>query len=147
MENKFEYVSSSKKDFNLPSRGTTKSAGYDFYSPIDFELQPNETITINLGVKCSIKEDEFLMLVPRSSVGFNYNIKLWNTVGIIDADYYNNPSNEGEIGLKIQNNGSRVYRVCKNDRILQGIFVKFDITVDDEPRNTKRDGGFGSTGI
>lgn len=143
--NKFEYVSTSKKDFDLPTRSTKKSAGYDFHSPVEFTLKPMETIKITLDVKCKIKEGEFLMVVPRSSVGFHYNIRLWNTTGIIDADYYNNPANEGVINLKITNYGDKDYVVKKNDRIVQGIFVKYDTTIDDDAES-ERVGGLGSTG-
>lgn len=143
--NKFEYVSSSSKDFDLPTRGTKSSAGYDFHSPVSFVLKPMETIRISLEVKCRIKEGEFLMIVPRSSVGFKYNIRLWNTTGIIDSDYYNNPTNEGVINLKISNYGNEDYVVQKNDRIVQGIFVKYDVTSDDDV-SEERVGGLGSTG-
>jgi dUTP pyrophosphatase len=85
------------------------------------------------------------MVVPRSSVGFHYNIRLWNTTGIIDADYYNNPANEGVINLKITNYGDKDYVVKKNDRIVQGIFVKYDTTIDDDA-DSERVGGLGSTG-
>ena len=144
--NKFEYVSTSKKDFDLPTRSTAKSAGYDFHSPEAFTLQPGEMIQMSLQVKCCINPGEFLMIVPRSSVGFNYNVRLWNTTGIIDEDYYNNETNEGVINLKITNYGDKPYVVNKNDRIVQGIFVKYNVTCDDNV-TTKRVGGLGSTGI
>lgn len=142
--NKFEYVSSSPKDFSLPKRSTAKSAGYDFYSPLDFIIEPGEIVEIKTGVKAQVSEGEFLFLVPRSSLGWKYNIRLVNTVGIIDADYYNNPSNEGEIGIKFHNQGDRTLVVHKNDRLIQGIFVKFDTTNDDQAEG-ERVGGFGST--
>ena len=40
---------------------------------------------------------EFLGIYIRSSLGFKYNIRMCNQVGIIDADYYNNKDNEGHI--------------------------------------------------
>lgn len=143
--NRFEYVSRSQKDFDLPRRQTAKSAGYDFYSPEEFELLPGEIKEIKLQVKAQVKEGEFLLLVPRSSLGWKYNVRLVNTVGIIDQDYYNNPDNEGEIGLKLKNDGNKALFVPKNDRLIQGIFVKFDVTEDDAAQGN-RVGGFGSTG-
>ena len=145
--NKFEYVKKSKKDFNLPKRGTKHSAGYDFYSPKSFVLNPNETIFISLEVKCKINSDEFLMILPRSSMGFKgtNHITMTNTVGIIDSDYYNNHDNEGCIGLKLHNNGPEPFIVNKNDRLVQGIFLKYDLTSDDSS-DTIRVGGYGSTG-
>ena len=143
--NRFEYVSTAKKDFDLPTRSTAKSAGYDFHSPEEFELRPGDIITIKMGVKAQINEGEFLLLVPRSSLGWKYNVHLVNTVGIIDSDYYNNPDNEGEIGLKMVNQGDKTLVVKKNDRLIQGIFLKFD-TTDDDKADGLRLGGFGSTG-
>ena len=94
--NKFEYISSSKRDFDLPTRGTKFSSGYDFHSPIDCIIMPNETKLFSLEVKVQIKEGEFLLIVPRSSLGFkgNNHITLTNTCGVIDSDYYNNETNE-----------------------------------------------------
>ena len=147
MINKFEYVSKSKRDFDLPTRGTKRSAGYDFHSPISFTLQANETIKFSLEVKVQVKEDEVLLIVPRSSLGFknNNHITLTNTVGVIDADYYNNEDNEGEIFVRLHNFGDTPLTINKNDRLVQGIFVKYDI-VEDDKTTTERTGGFGSTG-
>ena len=145
-ENKFYYVSSSKGDFDLPARATQYSAGYDFHSPIDCVIKPGETLFFSLEVKCSIKENECLMIFPRSSLGFkgSNHIMLTNTVGIIDSDYFNNESNEGVIGLKLHNFGTENFVIKKNDKVVQGIFVKFDTTINDEVKD-KRIGGFGST--
>ena len=142
--NKFEYISTSSKDFDLPTRSTAKSAGYDFHSPIDFILHPGEIKEIKMQVKAQIKEGEVLLLFPRSSLGWRYNVHLVNTIGVIDSDYYNNPSNEGEIGLKLFHQGGKPLVVNKNDRLIQGIFVPFDITEDDDAKG-QRMGGFGST--
>ena len=143
--NKFEYVSHSTRDFNLPRRQTAKSAGYDFYAPYDFVLNPGEIIAIQMQVKVQIKDGEVLWLVPRSSLGWKYNVRLVNTVGIIEPDYYNNPDNEGELGLKLENCGTKPLVVKKNDRLIQGIFLHFDITDDDDAEGDRL-GGFGSTG-
>ena len=148
--NKFEYVSWSKRDFDLPTRATQKSAGYDFHSPKDVVIEPGATEFIDLEVKCCVKPGEFLMIVPRSSLGFKglNHVALTNTTGIIDADYYNNPDNEGVIGLKLKNFGSQPFIINKNDRVVQGIFVKYDTTIDDDTVEKKqRVGGWGSTGI
>ena len=146
--NKFEYVSWSKRDFDLPTRSTSRSAGYDFHSPIDCVMLPGETIRFSLEVKVQIKDWQFLMIVPRSSLGFknNNHIALTNTIGIIDQDYYNNSDNEGVIDLKLRNFGTEPFVIHKNDKVVQGIFCNFDITCDDNSTNI-RQGGFGSTGV
>ena len=143
--NKFEYVSTSSRDFALPARSTALSAGYDIHCPESFELRPGETKEVKLQIKVQIKEGEMLLLVPRSSLGWKYNVHLVNTVGVIEPDYYNNPKNEGELGLKLYNEGTETLKVYKNDRLIQGIFLKFDITDDDDATGARL-GGFGSTG-
>ena len=133
-------------NYKLPVRKTKFSAGYDFESLIDFNLEPGKIVAIPLGIKVTMNEDEMLMLVVRGSFGFKYNIRMCNQVGIIESDYYNNPTNEGHMYIKIQNQGNEKFNIKCGDRICQGIFVKF-LTVDDEEKiENVRTGGFGSTG-
>lgn len=132
-------------NFSLPKRSTKNSAGYDFFSIYDLVLKPKETMKIPTGVKVNMNNDEVLMLFVRSSMGFKYNIRMCNQVGILDSDYYNNASNEGHIWIKIQNEGDKEYIVKKGEAICQGVFTKF-LTVDNEEEiNNERKGGFGST--
>ena len=132
-------------DLSLPTRSTKHSAGYDFKSPIEFTLNPGESKKVPTGIKASMNEDEFLAIFVRSSMGFKYNIRLCNQVGIVDSDYYNNPDNEGHIFIKIQNEGTEALTINKGDRFAQGIFMNFLIT-DDDISFGDRTGGFGSTG-
>ena len=133
------------EEIKLPKRATISSAGYDFYLPTDLELKPGETIKIPTGIRCYMEEDIVLSLYPRSSLGFKFKMQLNNTVGIIDADYYN-AKNEGHIQIKItnDNNENKVISLKKGDGFAQGIFTEFLITYDDETTGT-RTGGFGST--
>ncbi|MBR2997958.1 MAG: deoxyuridine 5'-triphosphate nucleotidohydrolase [Bacilli bacterium] len=132
-------------DIAIPTRSTKHSAGYDFKSPIDFVLNPGESKKVPTGIKASMNEDEFLAIFVRSSMGFKYNIRLCNQVGIVDSDYYNNQDNEGHIFIKIQNEGTEALTINKGDRFAQGIFMNFLIT-DDDMSFGDRTGGFGSTG-
>ena len=129
----------------LPRRGTAHSAGYDFYAPYEVVLRPNETAVIKTGVKCALEDGDVLMLYPRSSMGFKYGLQLVNTVGIIDADYYNNPSNEGHIMIGIKNTGIRTVVIDRGERFAQGVIVGYKITDDDNPMSEVRKGGIGST--
>ena len=131
-------------DIKLPVRSTAHSAGYDFISPFNFELQPGETIKVPSGIKVAMNEDEFLALLVRSSMGFKYNIRLCNQVGIVDSDYYNNPDNEGHMFIALKNEGEKVFTVNKGDKYAQGIFQKYLLTDDDEATGSRL-GGFGST--
>ena len=127
----------------LPRRATKGSAGYDFFANKEFTLKPNETIKIPTGVRVSIDEGWVLKLYPRSSLGFKYRLRLDNTVGIIDSDYYF-AENEGHIFVKLTNCGDKDMTVEKGKAFAQGIFVEYGITKDDECENF-RTGGFGST--
>lgn len=129
----------------LPERATKRAAGYDFFSPIAFCLKPNEIIKIPTGIKVCMDDSDFLMLVIRSSLGFKYNIRLCNQIGIVDADYFNNKQNEGHILLKLQNEGSVPWTVNKGDRLIQGIFVKYLKSNNDTNNDILRTGGIGST--
>lgn len=131
-------------DIEIPTRSTKHSAGYDFKSPISFTLNPGDSKKVPTGIKASMNEDEFLAIFVRSSMGFKYNIRLCNQVGIVDSDYYNNPDNEGHIFIKIQNEGKDAITINKGDRFAQGIFMNFLIT-DDDVAFGDRTGGFGST--
>ncbi len=147
-KNDFEFnydVNQVYNDIKMPKRATIGSAGYDFFSPIDFILKPGETIKIPTGIRVFIEDGYVLSLYPRSGLGFKYRIQLNNTVGIIDSDYYN-AKNEGHIMIKLTNdsNEGKVLEVKKGDGIAQGIFSEYFITYDDET-NGIREGGFGST--
>ena len=131
--------------YNLPKRSTKGSAGYDFESIMDFTLKPGEIKKIPLGIKASMNSDEVLFLIVRSSMGFKYNVRMCNQVGVIDSDYYENLDNEGHIFIKLENHGDKDYVVKKGDKIIQGIFIKY-LTVDEEEKiNNARTSGIGST--
>lgn len=144
--NKFEYTKTSKQDIPLPRRATSGSAGYDFFLPEDIDIRPCKTVKVATGIKCQITEGWLLQIYPRSSIGFKYNIRLANTVGIIDSDYYNNPDNEGEIFIKLYNPGFDRIKMSKGDAFAQGIFTQYGLTVDDEA-TAERTGGIGSTNV
>ena len=128
----------------LPKRGTKCSAGYDFYSPISFTLMPGERKVIPTGIRVCMKENEFLAIYVRSSLGFKYNMRMCNQVGIIDADYYGNSENEGHIFVCLKNEGEKKVYINKGDRFVQGIFTPYLIT-DDDTTDGIREGGIGST--
>ena len=133
-----------KGEIKLPTRGSQHSAGYDFYSPIDITIQPNESVMIWTDVKASMYWDNVLFLFVRSSMG-KHPIVIANGTGIIDADYYSNEGNDGNIGFRLLNLGSTPYEIKIGDRIGQGVFVKYGTVKDDDTAGL-RTGGFGSTG-
>ena len=130
---------------SLPRRATVGSAGYDFFAPFSFSLAPAETIKIPTGIRVRIDEGWVLQLYPRSSLGFRYRLQMNNTVGIIDSDYFYS-DNEGHIFVKLTNdtNEGRRVEVAQGTGLVQGIFLEYGITVDDNTDGI-RNGGLGST--
>ncbi len=146
----FEVVDLSKKksgiEIKLPVRADDGSAGYDFYSPVSVEVLPGEKSTIWTDVKAYMGRDEVLKIYPRSSMGIKFGISLANSTGIIDSSYYNNPDNDGNIGICIKNNSTEIYSVSKGDRIGQGIFQKYLVADQDITLSEKRLSGVGHSG-
>ena len=143
---KFEIVNNRKSNgaIKMPNRATKASAGYDFYSPIDAIIEPNTAKLIFTDIKACFGENEVLILCSTSGMG-KRGIVLANGIGIIDADYYNNASNEGNIGFMLRNLSNEPYEIKCGDKIGQGIFTTF-LKIDNEGEiNAERVGGFGST--
>jgi len=130
----------------MPQRATKQSAGYDCYAPYSFLLKPGEMIKINTGLKAYMQPGEVLLAFPRSSLGFKYFCRLANTVGVIDADYYGNPDNEGAIGMELRNEGGEPMYIERGQAIAQFIFMPFLLADGDSyQQGADRMGGFGST--
>lgn len=143
----FEIISDYKdKDIHLPMRKTAKSAGYDLEAAQDKLINAGQCGVIATGLKAYMQDDEYLGIHIRSSLAFKKHLNLINSQGVIDADYYNNPDNEGHIMIGLINFGTEDVFIQKGMRIAQAIFYKF-LTVDDDIANDSvRQGGFGSTG-
>ena len=137
-------VNGNYNDIELPIRKTKNSAGYDFISFLDTSLSPGEIKKIPTGIKACMNNDEYLAIFVRSSMGFKYNIRLCNQVGIIDSDYYNNIDNEGHIWVCLQNEGEKDFVIKKGDAFAQGVFCKY-LICDDDNSYGDRIGGIGST--
>lgn len=129
----------------LPRRATAGSAGYDFYAPSDIVLAPGETVKIPTGIRAEMEAGWVLKCYPRSGLGFKYRLQLNNTVGIIDSDYFYS-DNEGHIFAKLTNDSKegKTVKVALGEGFMQGIFIEYGITVDDDVTDV-RNGGFGST--
>ena len=131
-------------EIKLPTRADSGAAGYDFYSPVKLTLMPGDNKLLFTDVKACMNKDEVLMLYVRSSMG-KHPIVIANGTGIIDSTYYNNISNDGNIGFRLLNLGTEPYEINVGDRIGQGVFTKF-LTVDNDNTDGVRTGGFGSSG-
>lgn len=144
----FELITDYKgHEYLLPVRGTTGSAGYDFKSAESVVLEPGKVQIVSTGIKSYMGKDEYLQLQMRSSFASKNQVIIPQSVGIIDADYYNNESNEGHIMVALLNLSDKNVEINAGERIAQGIFLNY-LTVDnDMPTSDVRNGGFGSTGV
>lgn len=132
-------------NIKLPKRATAGSAGYDIFCPINLSIPPKTQILVPTGIRAQMKDGAFLAIFPRSGLGFKFRLQLNNTVGIIDADYFD-ADNEGHIMVKVFNDSAdhATIEIAQGTGIAQGIFLPFGITEDDQA-SEKRTGGFGST--
>lgn len=141
-------------EIKLPRRATKYSAGYDFFVAGDVMIPMEQSGVIPSGVKwvCDAEEDKdkVLQIYPRSGIGFKTGVRLMNTVGIIDADYWEG-DNEGHIMFKLYNpmnlhsNPTGHLRVNNGEAIVQGVITKYYTCDDEEEITEERKGGMGST--
>lgn len=134
-------------NIHLPERKTAHSAGYDVESAEDVVIPPFELgckpVLIPTGLKAYCKEDEFFLLVNRSS-GPKKGFVMANSVGIVDADYYENITNDGHFYFQYYNFSKEDLVIKKGDTIGQVIFMKY-YKVDEDVSGGERTSGFGST--
>lgn len=129
----------------LPKRATSYSAGYDFSSLEEVTINPGEIVFIKTGIKVEMDKDDTLLIFARSSLGIKKGLMLSNSVGVIDGDYFDNENNEGHIMFPLYNFKDQPVTIFKDEKVCQGIFTKYQKTVDDEALSENRIGGFGSS--
>lgn len=127
----------------LPQRATKGSAGYDFFIPYTVDFHHKKEITIPTGIRFKCDDDKFLMCLPRSGLGFRHGMRLLNSAGIIDSDYFG-ADNEGHIMAKFT--CEEPFTLEKGKAMMQGIILSY-FTVDGDVADKERKGGFGSTGM
>ncbi len=146
MSRGFQVVSAySNQEIALPRRKTQGSAGYDLAAAETVSIAPGAQAFCPTGVKAYMPENEVLFVFPRSSLFQKKQLLMTNSVGIIDADYYDNTDNEGHILISFVNLGKETAVIAKGERIAQGVFTTFGIADGDGEDKEKRNGGFGST--
>lgn len=135
------------KNINLPVRKTKYSAGYDIEAAEDTLIpvyhQGIEPTMVPTGLKAYCQDDECYLLINRSS-GPKKGLVLANGIGLIDRDYYENPTNDGHIYFIFYNTSDHDILIKKGERIGQAMFTKF-LICDDDNATGKRIAGFGST--
>ena len=136
------------KKINMPVRKTKFSAGYDVEAAEDVVIKPykpgdNPTL-VPTGIKAYMDDSEFLMLVNRSSNPKKKKLVIPNSVGIIDADYVDNPDNEGEMMFAFYNLSNETVVIEAGEKLGQGIFMQYNTVINDNASG-ERIGGWGST--
>lgn len=137
------------KNINLPIRKTKYSAAYDVEAAEDTLIPPFKKgikpTLIPTGLKAYCEEDEWFMLVNRSS-GPKKGLVMANGIGVVDCDYYNNETNDGHFYFQYYNITDEDILIKKGDSIGQVIFQKFLLTDNDKAEGI-RISGFGSTDV
>jgi dUTP pyrophosphatase len=128
---------------NIDFYGFNSLFSLDDMSNLTKQLNARPTL-VPTGIKCQLAPNQYLELSVRSSTPLKDWLILANGVGIIDADYYNNPDNEGHIFFQVINLSPFAIELAKGDKIGQGIIRTYE-TVDDDCAEGERNGGFGST--
>ena len=134
------------KDVKLPTRNDPGSAGYDFYLRKDLEILPMQKTLIHTDVKAYMQPDEVLLLFARSSVAHVKGLLLSTGVSVIDASYYENDANDGNIMIGVVNSTGKTIKLEAGQRLCQGVFVPFLLAENDEKVSNKRNGGMGASG-
>lgn len=137
-----ELVRKDWENIRCPERATGGSAGYDFFMPRPLNFYPMENKFFPTGIRCNIDPGWVLVCCPKSGLGNKFGMRLVNTMGVIDSDYYYS-DNEGHIfaGVKV----GKQMSLNAGDKLMQGIFLPYGVTYDDDVQSV-RNGGFGSTG-
>jgi len=135
------------KTLELPRRNDLGSCGYDIKSPIGAIIKPNQQLLVWTDIKAYMLLDEVLEANTRSGNGTKKGVILSNIIGWVDSTYYDNEDNNGNIGLCLKNTGDKDFVIEIGDKIAQVKFSKYLITDDDNPINSERKGGFGSSDV
>ena len=134
-------------NIQLPHQGTEDSMGLDFHMPYEVKVLAHNKVKIPTGVRwiCDDEADKKygMLIIPRSSTGIKLGLRLLNTIGIIDADYYL-ADNEGHIMLFMENVTDNDIVLKAGQGIVQGIIIPY-VVPQKFATSVKRHGGFGST--
>ena len=127
------------KDFIYPVYKTAGAAAFDIFLQRDLTLTPDKPVTIKLGFATGMEDGYYAEIVPRSSVGMKYGVRLWNTIGIIDSDF------KGEWCAKLDCKIPCTFK--RGDRILQCVIHWGCRAMDVEVETNRRGLESGSTGV
>jgi dUTP pyrophosphatase len=134
--------------FGLPAYATGGAAAMDLVACIGktVVLEAGCNGLFGTGLAVNIQDPALAALVAsRSGLALRHQVRVSQGLGVVDSDYH------GEIGVILQNDGSRSYSVEPGERIAQLLFVPVIqvalAEVQEFSIQTERGaGGFGHTG-
>lgn len=136
-----------REDVILPEV-TKQNAGIDLRVITDDKnpvtIQPHKTHKFRTGIKMDIPEGFYIEVVPRSSTGVKKNLRLLNTVGVLDEGW------KGETLVFVENMGEEPVTVENNERLVQMILHRVYpvqvVEVEQVGISERGEAGFGSSG-
>ena len=137
-----EFVDDLHKVYDNPSCNLGSTSVFYFQCPQDMEVPAFSNKLIFSDIKASFQDDKYLCLKLIDAIS-EKRLFLANGIGIVDADYYSNSSNDGNIGFNVYNCNYLPVKINKGDIIGIGYLRRYYTT--GEVVETIRGGGFGST--
>jgi len=137
------------RDVKTPERGTSRSAGIDFFIPNDYNgntfISPGESVLIPSGIRAEVPKGYMLTAFNKSGVATKKSLVVGACV--VDEDY------QGEIHIHLINSGDESVDIKPGDKIVQFILVPVNYDIIQvvsnqelfEEISERGEGGFGST--
>ena len=133
------------EDAKIPAYAHEGDSGMDLYSVEDTVLQPGETKLVKTGLQIAVPKGFEAQVRPKSGLAAKFGVTVLNTPGTVDSGY------RGEVMVILINHGKEEYKVEKGKKIAQMVIAKVEEAkievVEDLDDTTRKDGGFGSTGL
>lgn len=102
----------------LPTQAYQDDAGYDLYTPFDFDLGPHGSTTSFRKVETGVSWEALFgvvgLVMPRSSLNAR---QIHTALGVVDAGY------RGDIAVTLQNLSDKTVEFRQGDRIAQLVVV------------------------
>ena len=129
----------------IPTKAFSSDAGADLKSVANLTIEPGKNIIVPTGLSVEMPEGWEAQVRSRSGLAAKYQISVQNSPGTVDSSY------RGEIGVILQNSGSKPFVINIGDRIAQIVFKQVPLVEFIESESLKETdrnlGGFGHTGI
>ncbi|CAM0951437.1 unnamed protein product [Alopecurus aequalis] len=128
----------------LPSRASTRAAGYDLTSAVPTVVPARGRALVATDLCVAVPEGTYARIAPRSGLAWRHGIDVGG--GVVDTDY------RGPVGVLLFNHSDVDFAVRPGDRVAQMVIERVATPevaeiVDDLDDTARGQGGFGSTGV